>query len=180
MKVRVSMTGAAVSVEMEEKMARRTFQRLAERLMVEGLMKTDKTEEPEVPELQQAEEVLPEESFGPAQEPESVKTEMEPLEETAPPNTPSGYGGYLYIKCPDCGKVKGFCAKTRIGNFRCGCGSVTKLQDLVPMYVRCECGRSARYLTNMTEPVFDIDCYDCGSPVAVQWNDKKRQYETIR
>lgn len=87
MKVRVSMTGAAVSVEMEEKMARRTFQRLAERLMVEGLMKTDKTEEPEVPELQQAEErteeVLPEESFGPAQEPESVKTEMEPLEETA-------------------------------------------------------------------------------------------------
>ena len=89
MKVRVSMTGAAVSVEMEEKAARRTFQRLAERLMAEGLMKTDKTEEPEVPELQQAEErteeVLPKESFVPAQEPERVKTEMEPLEETAPP-----------------------------------------------------------------------------------------------
>lgn len=27
---------------------------------------------------------------------------------------------------------------------------------------------------------FDVACYDCGNPVAVEWNPKKKQYETMR
>ena len=47
-------------------------------------------------------------------------------------------------------------------------------------YMKCECGRQARYMTNITEAEFDMTCYDCGSPVAMQWNEKKEQYETMR
>ena len=35
-------------------------------------------------------------------------------------------------------------------------------------------------MTNMTDTAFDINCLDCGAPVAVQWNEKKGLYETIR
>ncbi len=104
----------------------------------------------------------------------------EEQKESHPSTISIGYGGFLYIKCPDCGKIKGFCAKTRLSNFRCECGSVTRLENLVPLYMNCECGRNSRYLTNMEEPAFDMICYDCGNPVAVEWNSKKRQYETIR
>ena len=48
------------------------------------------------------------------------------------------------------------------------------------LYMKCECGRQARYLTNMTETEFDVDCYDCGAPVAVAWNEKKWIYETMK
>ena len=51
---------------------------------------------------------------------------------------------------------------------------------MVPLYMKCECGRQARYLTNMTETEFDVDCYDCGAPVAVEWNEKKWMYETMK
>lgn len=118
-------------------------------------------------------------------EPEIVEvSEAKTGESTAEPVEPkmisSGYGGFLYIRCPVCGKVKGFCAKTRLNNFRCECGSVTRLEHLVPLYMNCECGRNSKYLTNMEEPAFDIKCYDCGNPVAVAWQPKKKQYETIR
>jgi DNA-directed RNA polymerase subunit N (RpoN/RPB10) len=32
----------------------------------------------------------------------------------------------------------------------------------------------------MTETEFDVDCYDCGAPVAVEWNEKKWMYETMK
>lgn len=97
-----------------------------------------------------------------------------------PPKTSKQYSGFLYIKCPDCGEIRGFFAKIRIDAFECRCGAVTELRDLVPLYVNCECGKSIRYMTNMTDNAFDINCLGCGAPVAVQWNEKKKLYETIR
>ena len=48
------------------------------------------------------------------------------------------------------------------------------------MYVNCDCGSTSRYKPNMIENMFDMDCLNCGQPVAVSWNEKKRVYETIR
>ncbi len=53
-------------------------------------------------------------------------------------------------------------------------------EELKPLYVNCECGKSYRYMTNMKEQMFDIECLNCGNPVAVKRNEKKQEYETIR
>ena len=92
------------------------------------------------------------------------------------------YKGFMYIKCPECGKVRGFNAKNPTDHYHCdSCGARTEFRDsLVLLWVHCECGKRSKYLTNMEEPVFDINCLECGAPVAVQWNGKKRLYETIR
>lgn len=93
--------------------------------------------------------------------------------------TGQGYKGFLYIKCSKCGEVKAFCSKAPLKYCQCGCGNREELHDLVPVYPRCECGRTYKYLTNMEEAVFDIDCVNCGSPMSVQWNAKKRVYEPV-
>lgn len=175
-----------MAVEMDEEWAYRTFRKMVEILCIsrpDGIKETGaaRIEPMPVPVIPASEagkesEAIPETVAEPEIE---VLDESEPEEPTAPMIS-IGYGGFLYIKCPDCGKIRGFCAKARLSNFRCDCGSVTRLENLVPLFLHCECGRNARYLTNMEEPVFDIVCYDCGNPVPVAWNSKKKQYETIR
>lgn len=34
--------------------------------------------------------------------------------------------------------------------------------------------------TNETAEMFDLNCLDCGQPVAMKYNVKKKRYETIR
>lgn len=172
MKVRVSIPGAYMAVEMDEERAYRTFRKMVELLCVSRpsdkkeieVVRTEPMLAPMIPESEAELETIP-----------AIVEEPEPEKMIS-----IGYGGFLYIKCPDCGNIRGFCAKARLSNFRCDCGSVTRLEHLVPLFLHCECGRNARYLTNMEEPVFDIVCYDCGNPVPVAWNSKKKQYETIR
>lgn len=185
MKVRVSMPGAYMVMEMDEGQAHRTFHKIVELLCVSGTGRK-KGEEAVLAITESVNLPAPTETAPMPVVEEEPEPEVESLEtgheETKEPvkNISIGYGGFLYIKCPDCGKVKGFCAKARISNFRCDCGSLTRLEQLVPLYLNCECGRNARYLTNMEEPAFDVACYDCGNPVAVEWNPKKKQYETMR
>lgn len=183
MKVRVSIPGTYMAAEMDEEQAYRTFRKIVELLCISGAGKSIKDEagrtEPilmpaHIPAMEAKPETIPE-----VEEP-AIEVMDEPEPEGHEKMISIGYGGFLYIKCPDCGKIKGFCAKVRLSNFRCDCGSVTRLENLVPLFLHCECGRNARYLTNMEEPVFDIVCYDCGNPVPVAWNSKKKQYETIR
>lgn len=174
-----------MAMEMEEEQARTTFHKMAEMMWLIGNKNQEQWEDPGPEPKRVAEPPEPSSLLIP-EDLEAKVDEVswtEPEEDTEPVEPKlisSGYGGFLYIKCPVCGKVKGFCAKTRINNFRCDCGSVTRLENLVPLYMNCECGRNSRYLTNMGEPVFDIVCYDCGNPVPVEWNSKKKQYETIR
>lgn len=179
-----------MAMEMDEEQAYRTFRKMMELLCIAGAGKPKRAEttiEPDIITIPEPTPVAVEAREASAQpEPETdeavsaIQGETGLLSEATEKMISIGYGGFLYIKCPDCGKVKGFCAKTRLSNFRCDCGSVTRLENMVPLYMRCECGRNARYLTNMEEPVFDIVCYDCGNPVPVAWNSKKKQYETIR
>ena len=92
------------------------------------------------------------------------------------------YRGFLYIKCQECGVTKGFRMKKESDHYHCdSCGARTEfVNPLVSLLVNCECGGAFRYQTNMTDPMFDINCLECGAPVAVQWNEHAGLYETIR
>jgi len=72
--------------------------------------------------------------------------------------------------------------KKESDHYHCdSCGKRSEFEKpLVPLFISCECGRRFKYLTNMTESLFDISCLDCGAPVAVKWNEDKQIYETIR
>lgn len=92
-----------------------------------------------------------------------------------------GYTGFLYIKCPKCGNVKGFCAKKTTKIHICKeCGEKTELEDLKPMYVHCECGKDSKYYTNMNEERFKCKCIDCGDEVDIQINTRNTAYVTKR
>lgn len=62
---------------------------------------------------------------------------------------------------------------------KCGCKEPFK-EPLKQVWVYCECGNRSKYLTNRTEEMFDISCINCGTPVAVKYNEKKGIYETIK
>lgn len=92
------------------------------------------------------------------------------------------HSGFLYIKCGHCGSECAYCQKQPSEYSICKkCGSRTYFTEpLKQILVSCECGQRSRYLTNMTDDMFDIQCIDCGSPVAVKYNQKTKCYETIR
>lgn len=83
-----------------------------------------------------------------------------------------GYKGFLYIKCPVCGKEKGFCAKSSITEHKCECGHKTRLENLKPMYVHCDCGEDFKYFTNMDEDAFNYKCINCGDIVKIRINKR--------
>lgn len=196
MKVRVSIPGACMVMELEDRKALWLFRKMTELMLAAGARQQAKEEpepdpepvpvdpepaehdlelEEDIPEVCAAEDAAEESA------PEEPTEELPVMpEKIAPPKALKQYSGFLHIKCPDCGYSRSFFTKIRTSEFRCECGAVTELRDLVPLYINCECGRNIRYQTNMTDNVFDIDCLGCGAPVAVQWNKKKKLYETIR
>lgn len=69
------------------------------------------------------------------------------------------YHGFLYMKCPSCGTVKGFCTKADISSYHCsGCGASFEFSEpLKELTVICECRHRFLYRTNLTDPMFDIN-----------------------
>lgn len=95
-------------------------------------------------------------------------------------NEEKKYSGFLHIRCK-CGAEKSFFTKTGLSFYKCAeCGERTELKDLKLAFLHCECGEHLRYLTNETERMFDLNCIDCGQPVAMKYNEKEKLYETIR
>lgn len=92
------------------------------------------------------------------------------------------YKGFLYIRCPECGTERGLCSKAGQHSIHCDeCGCNDEFEEaLIPMYVKCECGSSFKYMTNKKEEMFDMACLNCKAPVPVKYNSKKNCYETIR
>lgn len=178
MKVRVSMQGATAVVELEENKAGKVFKELAGQLLIYGLGGNETMNEPfNEPEEEVLAEPEPERT---EPVPEEEQEEDEVSEKKVPLMLSSqGYKGFLYIKCSKCGEVRAFCSKAPLRYCRCDCGNQEELHDLVPMYAKCECGRTYRYLTNLEEAAFDVNCIACGSPMSVQWNAKKKVYEAI-
>lgn len=86
---------------------------------------------------------------------DSVLPEMEKQEHE--------YTGFLLIQCEDCGKIRGFCAKSPISSYICECGHSTRLNDLKPALLSCQkCGETFRYKTNIQSERFSYSCLNCG------------------
>lgn len=180
MKVRVSMPEASIAIDFEEGKAMEVFGKLNEVLLaMKKKGKVPAQEEIVVPikaVIKPDVKILPKVEVPPL--PVPILEEQEDLSESAAPK----YKGFVYIKCPVCSKERGLCMKKESNHYHCdGCGSRSEFEKpLVPLWVNCECGKRFKYLTNMTDPMFDINCLDCGAPVAVKWNEDKLVYETIR
>lgn len=96
-------------------------------------------------------------------------------------NQTKGYKGFLLIRCGKCGHVRAFNSKYELNWYKCGeCGEETALEELVPLWAQCECGRHSRYYTNIDTAMTEVNCITCGAPVAVEWNAKKKCYQTIQ
>ena len=137
MKVRISIPGMYMAMEMEEEQARVTFRKMAELLWVFGNKSQTHPEKPTARNEKEPERSVSIIPSAPESESEMEATEVpkEDGEEQAPKIISPGYGGYLYMKCPVCGKIKGFCAKTRLLNYRCECGAVTRMEHMAPLYM---------------------------------------------
>ena len=95
--------------------------------------------------------------------------------------TRQGYKGFLLIKCNTCGRIHAFNSRTITSRHQCrDCNRVMDLENLVPLQADCECGQKSRYRTNIEEPMLDVTCIACGNPVTVEWNSKKKYYQTVR
>lgn len=158
MKIRIVTEGRTIAVEMTKEQAQQTFNNFAAVLLNMGIGKEDERQH-----------ILPRKK---AEEIKETGIDLIDPEE--------GYSGFLYIKCQECGKVRGFCAKEKLTEYQCECSAITPLVDLHRMYVNCQCGRQFKYKTNMDMGMFDVNCIECGNPVAVSWNDKKMIYQTIQ
>jgi len=96
------------------------------------------------------------------------------------PYRPRGYKGFLLIKCQQCGKLKGFCAKTPINSYFCNCGWETPLSHLKVAIADCECGQHWIYRTNAEDNIIEVNCIECGNPIDMSYNPKKKVYATIQ
>ena len=115
----------------------------------------------------------------PVQEPAVPSHDIRDLQKTRPNPEEEGYKGFLYIKCEDCGTIKGYCSKTPRHFHRCECGHETPLKDLEVMRVNCVCGADFKYRTNLTEDIHTMTCMNCGQPVELEHNVKRRMYQTM-
>lgn len=194
MKIRLSMQGASLNVEVSDKKAMGIYRGLAERLLLQTgapESQTEKEEAEKSPAKIVREDVNmkdePEERnpFSPlirvAEEAQhNFQNAMSGLVNSLSENEPERYRGFLLIRCEHCGKVQAYCSKYLITYHKCECGHKTDLHDLKPLYANCECGQKSYYQTNIADPMLDVNCISCGAPVAVEWNAKKKCYGTIK
>ena len=174
MKLRISIPGSILTTDLEEQEAKKTFKKLVEIMMDPSEEKPDwittkQTTEPEIDRMPKWLRVKPKETErqqeGPGREETGYK-----------------YKGFLLIKCQHCGKVSAYCVKSEYAYRKCQeCGERTYFdQPLKPAWMNCECGRESRYLTNMEDHYIEHTCIDCGQPVTMEWNEKKKLYQTIK
>ena len=164
MKIRITTEGKSVMVDMEPKSADKVFKAITLQLLQDG----EDIEQPSALCLLKPVEIIPESET----ESEKAYEKLDGLHQ---------YKGFFYTICPECGDIRGFCSKKEIEGFHCfKCGAdVPFTEELLPLYVNCECGHHFKYMTNMKEEMFDINCIDCGNPVAVRYNEKRNSFETI-
>lgn len=178
MKVRISTVGRSISVDMAEDRAGYIFNNLVLHLL--GI-----TEEQEQKKIGvEKENIIIEESALECGTPlmyEKSSGDREKLNCQEEKGI-FRYRGFMYLKCPNCGVIKGFCSKEELESYHCkSCGTDTLFSsELKPLYLSCQCGERFKYMTNMDVGMFDVDCINCGNPVAVGWNERKKIYETIR
>lgn len=173
MKIRVTTEGKSVAIDMDQVIAEKVFKAIVLQLLQASGLEGDRSV-PATGELPPV-KIQPKSSIV-QEDDETVDKPYKKLDGL------HQYKGFLYVKCPECGNIKGFCTKEPMEGFHCfECGADMPFTDkLVPLYVNCQCGRGFKYMTNMADNMFDVNCVECGAPVAVQYNARKKLYETIR
>ena len=181
MKVRISIPGAYMVKDMPEDKAWETFGKLAEMILI--ISRKDKEEEGGAGLDTTSSDADPQVSV---RVPGMEIHETEGGADEAAMDTPESragqkYKGFMYIRCPECGKEKGFFTRQETDHYHCdACGARRIFEKPVKeLRLECECGTRLRYFTNLEEPLFDINCFRCGSPVTVSWNGKKKMYMTV-
>ncbi len=108
----------------------------------------------------------------PAQTPPTVV----PAASQAAANGQTLYSGFVHIRCDHCHKETTTCLRTPTHEYICrSCGERMELTDLTRAYINCECGCDGRYLTNISDWLFDIPCR-CGMPNTVKYLPGKDIY----
>ena len=175
MKIRVSTDGMNISVDVGDK-AVELFSKITSMLV--DYLHFDSTKEIEIEKPKLELDLIPKipnvvvPNVVPTQHKESVEEAYHGLT----------YKGFIYWKCKKCGSVRGFCLKKEskgIHGMNCGDDSLFD-EPLKPLCANCECGQHSRYMTNMDEEMFDMDCIDCGAPIPIKWNDHDKCYQTIK
>lgn len=122
------------------------------------------------------------ESWGGSSAPAPAPASPSTPEERRPFNPADGHKGFLLVRCPDCGEVRGFCAKQPTTSSTCrNCGTEIPLGDLIPAFIGCKkCGARYKYRTNIVdqEP-FTFNCLNCDAPVDLQLNTRGTAVVTI-
>lgn len=95
---------------------------------------------------------------------------------------PEGWRGFLLVRCPECGDIRGFCTKATVTKSICkNCGTEIPLKDMIPAHVNCrKCGSHFKYMTNIVtqEPVA-YHCINCEAPVDLQLNTRGTAIVTV-
>ena len=192
MKIRLSVQGASLNVEVSDKKAMGIYRGLAERLLLQAgasESQTDKEEEAEKSPVKIVSPVKTDITEIKKENPDLfsplIKTEEEERNDipefiSHSENEPEQYRGFLLIRCEHCGKIRAYCSNYPVTYHKCECGHKTDLHDLKPLYANCECGQRSYYRTNIEDPILDVNCISCGAPIAVEWNAKKKRYGTIK
>ena len=95
---------------------------------------------------------------------------------------PDGYKGFILVRCPKCGEVRGFCAKDYITETTCrSCGATIPLRGLIPAHVNCgKCGNHFKYRTNIdTQEPVPFSCLRCEAPIDLQMNARGTALVTL-
>lgn len=154
-KIRVSIPGKLLAIEMPRDEAEVWFGTLCDALL-NPQMENEEDEEDDEEEPEKTED-------------NSMKNEKQK----------TGVKGFLMIRCAACGMVKGYHAKTYINQHICpGCGERASLLPLKMMYAKCECGAYWKYRTNLTDHLTEISCIHCGRPITMEQN-RDGAYNTI-
>ena len=176
MKVRLSKPGTTLSVEFDDKKGEAVFWLLAKELLSIGI-RADAEKAEQVNNVAAGEDC-------------QIETKKEEEEEAAESENPEQeeskngfrYRGFMYLKCLECGEENGFHMKRESDHFHCNsCNARTVFTDpLVPLWMACECGKTFKYMTNMEAPMFEMNCLHCGAPVTLKWNERRKQYDTLK
>ena len=116
--------------------------------------------------------------YGPEEE-EKISAPAPEPKKPEPQREPEAYKGFLIIRCEQFGEIRAFCAKTPITRNTCKCGHTTELHDLKPLHLKCKCGSTFNYRTNVTDGTFEWPCLNCGSPVDLELNRRGDTYVTV-
>ena len=118
--------------------------------------------------------------------PEWWREKETPAEQKAEPEKEDvrlkAFRGFMHIECEHCGKITSTCLKGWQRFFTCNnCNERLPMteENMRKVVMDCKCGNHSEYFTNRVDGMFDIDCINCGAPVTVEWNSKKKEYRSL-